>query len=75
VLKVLFSLLIVLVVLNALAGTVAVPDLWGYMALGRLFGETGRFPYQDIFAYVPTLKIWVYHEWLTGVSFTPFTGP
>ena len=61
----------VLVVLNALSGNVADPDLWGYMAFGRLFWETGRFPYQDIFAYVPTLKMWVYHEWLTGVIFYP----
>jgi hypothetical protein len=71
VLKVLFGLLIILVALNTLARTVADPDLWGYMAFGRLFWETGRFPYQDIFAYVPTLKIWVYHEWLTGVLFFP----
>ena len=71
VLKVLCGILIILVVLNNLARTVADPDLWGYMAFGRLFWETGRFPYQDIFAYVPTLKIWVYHEWLTGVLFFP----
>ena len=63
--------LVVLVILNALSGTVADPDLWGYMAFGRLFWETGRFPYQDIFAYVPTLQVWVYHEWLTGVIFYP----
>jgi hypothetical protein len=71
-LKVLFSLLMALLVLKALAGyTTADPDLWGYMAFGRLFWETGLFPYQDIFAYVPTLKVWVYHEWLTGVLFYP----
>ncbi len=70
-LKVLFSLLMVLMVLKNLACTAADPDLWGYMAFGRLFWQTGRFPYQDIFAYVPTLKIWVYHEWLTGVLFYP----
>lgn len=67
----LFSVLMLCVILRALAGTVADPDLWGYMAFGRLFWETGRFPYQDIFAYVPTLKVWVYHEWLTGVIFYP----
>ncbi len=71
VLKILCGILIILVVLNNLARTLADPDLWGYMAFGRLFWETGRFPYQDIFAYVPTLKIWVYHEWLTGVLFFP----
>jgi len=71
VLQGLCSLLILLVILNALSGTVADPDLWGYMAFGRLFWETGRFPYHDTFAYVPTLKVWVYHEWLTGVIFYP----
>ncbi len=67
----LFACLIILVCLNALSGTVADPDLWGYLAFGRLFWETGQFPYQDIFAYVPTLNLWVYHEWLTGVLFYP----
>ncbi len=71
VLKILFGFLMVLVVLNALGGTAADPDLWGYMAFGRLFWESGQFPYQDVFAYVPTLKVWVYHEWLTGVLFYP----
>jgi len=42
-------------------------DLWGYMAFGRLYWETGKFPYQDIFTYLPALDPWVYHEWLTGV--------
>ncbi|MFP3868262.1 MAG: hypothetical protein ACLFUU_08885 [Desulfobacteraceae bacterium] len=41
------------------------------MAFGRLFWETGKFPYQDVFSYVPTLETWVYHEWLTGVIFYP----
>ena len=70
-LKTLFTLLIFFAVLNALAGTVADPDLWGYMAFGRLFWEHQQFPYQDVFAYVPTLDPWVYHEWLTGVIFYP----
>lgn len=51
--------------------TSADPDLWGYLAFGRLFWETGIFPYKDVFAYAPTLKPWVYHEWLTGVLFYP----
>jgi hypothetical protein len=51
--------------------TSADPDLWGYLAFGRLFSETGIFPYEDVFAYAPTLKPWVYHEWLTGVLFYP----
>jgi hypothetical protein len=44
-LKVLCGILIILVVLNNLARTMADPDLWGYMAFGRLFWETGQFPY------------------------------
>ena len=58
-------------VLNTARGSVADPDLWGYMAFGRLFWEGGAFPYRDIFAYTPTLDPWVYHEWLTGVLFYP----
>ena len=47
------------------------PDLWGYMSFGRLFWQSHRFPYQDVFSYTPTLNPWVYHEWLTGVLFYP----
>jgi len=47
------------------------PDLWGYLAFGRLFWESRQFPYQDVFSYTPTLNPWVYHEWLTGVLFYP----
>ncbi|NPU85349.1 MAG: hypothetical protein HPY65_12805 [Syntrophaceae bacterium] len=46
-------------------------DLWGYLAFGRLFWETGAFPYQDVFSYTPTKPLWVYHEWLTGIIFFP----
>lgn len=46
-------------------------DLWGYLAFGRLYWTGRSFPYQDVFAYVPTIKPWVYHEWLTGVVFYP----
>lgn len=56
---------------NSFTTTVADPDLWGYMSFGKLFWKTRHFPYQDIFSYVPTLKPWVYHEWLTGVIFYP----
>jgi hypothetical protein len=58
-------------VLNGLSSTLADPDLWGYLAFGRLFWESGKFPYQDVYSYVPTLNPWVYHEWLTGVIFYP----
>ncbi len=51
------------------SATVADPDLWGYMAFGRLFWEANSFPYHDIFSYMPTRPVWIYHEWLTGVLF------
>ena len=47
------------------------PDLWGYLAFGRLFWETDCFPYRDIFSYVKTEDVWIYHEWLTGTLFYP----
>ncbi len=62
---------VVSVLLNQLAYTGADPDLWGYLAFGRLFWQSGQFPYQDVFSFVPTLNPWVYHEWLTGVLFYP----
>ena len=65
------GLVVLAVLLNAMAKTKADPDLWGYLAFGRLFWETGAFPYRDVFSYVPTLPLWVYHEWLTGVLFYP----
>lgn len=61
-----------------LTNTTADPDLWGYLAFARLWRETGRFPYQDVFAYLPTWEMWVYHEWLTGVILFPlfsWAGP
>ncbi len=44
------------------------PDLWGYLAFGRLFWE-GGFPYKDVFAFTPVKDAWVYHEWLLGVLY------
>ena len=50
-------------------------DLWGYLAFGRLWWEGRGFPYQDVFSYLPTKPVWVYHEWLTGVVlFGAFKG-
>ena len=43
-------------VLSLLATTVAEPDLWGYLPFGRLFWQSQKFPYRDVFAYVPTLN-------------------
>jgi hypothetical protein len=63
--------LFLLIIIHSLNTTTADLDLWGYLAFGRLFWGQGQFPYQDVFAYVPTLKPWIYHEWLTGVLFYP----
>ncbi len=65
------GLMVLATLLDAMGKTKADPDLWGYLAFGRLFWETGAFPYKDVFSYVPTLPLWVYHEWLTGVLFYP----
>jgi hypothetical protein len=70
-LKTAVALLIIADALFFLSTTTADADLWGYLAFGRLFWGRGHFPYTDVFAYVPTLNLWVYHEWLTGVLFYP----
>jgi len=57
--------------LGIFSSSAADPDLWGYLAFGRLFWEQGFFPYQDVFSYTPTKAVWIYHEWLTGVIFFP----
>jgi hypothetical protein len=51
--------------------TLADYDMWGYLSFGRVFWESGYFPYRDIFSYTPTNSLWVYHEWLTGVILYP----
>lgn len=65
------TLLYLFFALAALTNSTADLDLWGYLAFGRLFWKTGQFPYHDVFAYLPTLQRWIYHEWLTGVLFYP----
>jgi hypothetical protein len=53
-------------------------DLWGYLSFGRVFWEDSYFPFRDIFSYMPTKPLWVYHEWLTGVIFYiiyKYSGP
>lgn len=65
------GLLLALFIVNRVAIINADPDLWGYLAFGKLFWNSSRFPYQDVFSYLPTLHLWVYHEWLTGVFFYP----
>jgi hypothetical protein len=71
------ALFFMVVALERLTCTTPDVDLWGYMAFGRLFWETGSFPYRDIFAYLPTIDPFIYHEWLTGVLLYPiytYTG-
>lgn len=70
-LKAALVFLVVMGMLKSMNSTLADLDLWGYLSFGRLFWESGRFPYQDVFSYVPTLNPWIYHEWLTGVLFYP----
>jgi len=65
------GLFLIVIVLYQVSSTVADPDLWGYLAFGKLFWSSGKFPYRDVFSYVPTLNPWVYHEWLTGIFFYP----
>lgn len=65
------ALIMLAIVLERLTCATPDPDLWGYMAFGRLFWQTGSFPYRDTFAYLPTLDPFVYHEWLTGVFLYP----
>lgn len=62
-----FVLLLIFIYLGHLTSNKADYDLWGYLSFGRLFWENKGFPYHDVFSYMPTKTIWVYHEWLTGV--------
>ncbi|MEA4855214.1 MAG: hypothetical protein AAGU21_09085 [Solidesulfovibrio sp.] len=62
-----------LYLLDKTAMTNADPDLWGYLAFGRLFWE-GGFPYKDVFAFTPVKDVWVYHEWLLGVLYYKLVG-
>jgi len=61
---------LVAAVLYSLRATEADLDLWGHLAFGRLFWETGRFPYREVFSWASTVP-WVNYEWLTGVVFYP----
>lgn len=44
-------------------------DLWHRLAAGKLFFSQGHVQYTDIFAYTPTKKLWIDHEWGSGVVF------
>ncbi len=44
------------------------PDLYGYLAYGRLFVEQGRITVEDPFAYTSTGSTWVAFEWLAQLA-------
>jgi len=60
------SMAAVLVVF-ALMGTVADPDMWHEMSLAREIVRLGHVPDADVFAYTPTVRPVVHHEWGTGM--------
>jgi len=46
------------------AHTLADPDIWGHLAIGRLYHETGRIRQPDPFSYVTAGHEWLNFEWL-----------
>jgi hypothetical protein len=46
------------------AQTLADPDIWGHIAIGRLYHETGRIRQPDPFSYVTAGQEWINFEWL-----------
>jgi hypothetical protein len=46
------------------AHTLADPDIWGHLAIGRLYHETGRIRQVDPFSYVTAGHEWLNFEWL-----------
>jgi hypothetical protein len=44
------------------------PDLYGYLAYGRLFVEQGRIAVEDPFAYTSTGSTWVAFEWFAQLA-------
>ncbi len=42
-------------------------DLWHEMALAREIMATGKVPWQDHFAFTPTIDLVVHHEWGSGM--------
>jgi hypothetical protein len=49
------------------SGNIADLYLWHEMALARESWQTGHVPAHDSFAYTPTLRLIVHHEWGAGV--------
>ncbi|HKZ06067.1 MAG TPA: hypothetical protein VJU81_11395 [Methylomirabilota bacterium] len=46
------------------AHTLADPDIWGHLAIGRLYHETDRIRQADPFSYVTAGHEWINFEWL-----------
>jgi hypothetical protein len=44
--------------------TLADPDIWGHIAIGRLYHETGRIRQPDPFSYLTAGHEWLNFEWL-----------
>ncbi|HTK92827.1 MAG TPA: hypothetical protein VL948_21525 [Verrucomicrobiae bacterium] len=44
--------------------TLADPDIWGHLAIGRLYHQTGRIRQADPFSYVTAGQEWLNFEWL-----------
>jgi hypothetical protein len=57
------------------AHTLADPDIWGHIAIGRLYHQTGRIRQPDPFSYVTAGHEWLNFEWLFElVLFRVFAG-
>jgi hypothetical protein len=48
------------------------PDFFGYVNFGREFWTGEGFVRNDPFSYLPTIRPWIFHEWLAGLLFYPF---
>lgn len=55
----------------AITETLAEPDFFSYLNFGSFVWNHGFLPDSDPFSYLPTTRPWVYHEWLTAVTFAP----
>jgi hypothetical protein len=44
-------------------------DLWGKLAIGSSLWNTGHLPRHDLYAFTPTLRLYIDHEWGAGTIF------
>src|SRR5262249_5579638 len=58
---------IALLLLARAAGGYVDPDVYHLMALARALIAFGRVPVEDLFAYVPTVRPTIQHEWGMGL--------